>query len=421
MFESKDGPGVIRRIDLEGDGSEQLFRETQIRMRWDGHLRWDVLAPTGIFFGSAVEPDDARSLPLRVEKLEGGRVRLRTYFPMPFRSRAEIVWVNASRKPAGPLRAEIAAAQGDGGASDGLYFTTLYREGRTTYGRDWLLFDGRGTGWLAGVVQSMLQEHYCEGNEHFALDGAVSPQLSGTGTEDYYLACFWPNLDFDSPFACVAGDIMAKGGGKMEGAYGVASSYGRFHLEAPIAFYLGIDARIQHGGLSDILSRYRSLAFAYLRKRPAMSETDFIDVGDPESERAHGYKASKSGEPIRLRARPEGEGFEDEIEETGRSHAGGEIAFTAAVDPGNRGVRLRRRLDQSGAPQKAQVTVDGRPAGCWYHGSQNPFLRWYDSDFDIHPDLTAGKGRLEIRLAVESGDGLGPFTDYGYRVYCFGD
>jgi len=36
------------------------------------------------------------------------------------------------------------------------------------------------------------------------------------------------------------------------------------------------------------------------------------------------------------------------------------------IDPGNAGVRLRRTLDQSLGPQRADVTVDGAPAGVWY-------------------------------------------------------
>jgi hypothetical protein len=71
----------------------------------------------------------------------------------------------------------------------------------------------------------MMNSHYCEGNEHFVLDGAVSPQWNGTGTEDYYLACFWPNPDFDTPLGCVAGNIHEEGGGDLPGAYHVPSSY----------------------------------------------------------------------------------------------------------------------------------------------------------------------------------------------------
>ena len=225
-------------------------------MRWDGHARWDVIAPPGLFFGTAVRANDMRSLPLRVETLADGRARLICRFPMPFWDSAEIEWTNTTARPMAPLKATVAVGANAIPRAEGTHFTTMFHSGETVYGHDWTLFEGQGAGWYAGTVQSMRTAHYCEGNEHITLDGAVSPQINGTGSEDYYLACFWPNVDFDSPFACVAGDIMREGGGSMEGAYHVPSSYARYHLEAPLPFQSAIDARIQHGGQSDVRSEY---------------------------------------------------------------------------------------------------------------------------------------------------------------------
>lgn len=419
LFKTDDESGLIRKIVLDADGSRDFFQDTWLRMRWDGHTHWDVYAPVGIFFGTAVEADDMRSLPLRVEKLESGRARLTCVFPMPYWNRAEIVWINKSDHRIGPLKVRIYVDHSAVDQEKGTYFTTMYRSGKTTYGRDWILFESPGTGWFVGVVQSMKNAHYCEGDEHFTIDGAISPQINGTGSEDYYLACFWPNLDFDTPFGCVVGDIQKKGGGEMVGAYRVPSCYSRFHLEAPIPFYSSIDARIQHGGLSHIFSDYRSLAYCYLRKQPALRQSDFCDVGNLESESTHQYNATRSEEITSLKSYAEGTYFQVPSVENGRYHDGGEISFEVAIDPGNRGVRLRRRLDQGSACQMAHVYIDGEYAGCWYHGYHNEHLRWYESDFDIHPDFTAGKQSLEVKLVVQDGDGYGKFTDFLYRVYCF--
>jgi len=212
----------------------------------------------------------------------------------------EMVWdghpvcdVNAPRA-VGPVRAEIRLASQVFPPDGAGYFTTCFHRGTTTYGRDWLFLESPGTGWFLGAVQSMQGEHYCEGDEHFYLDGAVSPQIHGTGSEDYYLGCFWPNLNYNSPFANCVGDIQEEGGGTFEGSYAVPSCYSRFHLEAPIPFFNRIDARIQHGGFDTISSRYASLAFSYLRGRPALVQTDSIDIGSPAGEAAHGYKADSS-------------------------------------------------------------------------------------------------------------------------------
>ncbi len=432
LFSAERKAGIIREIVLEGDGSEDFFQRARLRMRWDSAHRFQVVAPVGLFFGTAVKADDMRSLPLDVEKLADGRVRLRCRFPMPFWKDAEIQVVNLSQRKLGPITALISVGTNSVPEDQGTYFTTMVHEGETTYGHDWLFYDGRGSGWYAGTVQSMQYEHYCEGDEHFTLDDAVSPQINGTGSEDYYLACFWPNLDFDLPFGCVSGDVAVEGGGYLSGFYDRPSSYSRFHLEAPIPFYAGISAKIQHGGLSQILSLYRSLAFVYIRRRPRLVLTDTLDVGNAGSEKAHGYGASGRAPVETLQARPEGDFFETSEEEDGRYHDGGTIRITFSVDPANKGVRIRRLLDQDVPCQGADVYVDGTFAGTWYWGYRNEHLRWFEQDFDIHPRFTEGKESLEIRLNVLSSPGIripgpGPqprhpsarFTDFVYSVFCF--
>jgi hypothetical protein len=410
--------GTVREIVLETDGGEAFFQGTLLRMRWDGHPLWDVQAPPGLLFGSAVRANDVRTLPVRVEPLPDGRVRLACFFPMPFWESAAIEWTNTAARPMAALKSRITVGENTVPRREGAYFTTMYHAGETVYGRDWLLFEGRGAGWYVGTVQSMRQSHYCEGNEHITLDGAVSPQINGTGTEDYYLACFWPNVDFDSPFAAVAGDIQREGGGTQDGAYHVPSSYARYHLEAPLPFRASIEARIQHGGRSDVRSEYRSLGIAYLRKEERLVQTDFIDVGRPESERAHGYRASGGGAPAALEARPEGGSFETASADAGRYHRDGTVRFRAAIDPANAGVRLRRLFDQKGPRQSVRVMVDGRYAGTWLDAKGNEFLRWAESDLDIAPEFTRGKDAIEIELVVGTGDGRSPFSDFNYKVYC---
>jgi hypothetical protein len=430
LLKIEDASGIIRKIELEADGSPEFFQDTLLRMRWDGHTHWDVHTPTGIFFGSAVEADEMRSLPLTVEVIDNGRVRLSSYFPMPFWEKVEIEWLNRSQHRMSPLKAKVYVDKNPIRIQDGLYFTTIYREGKTTYGQDWLLFEGQGTGWYVGTVQSMQNAHYCEGDEHFYVDGAISPQINGTGSEDYYLACFWPNVDFDMPFGCVVGDITQKGGGDMVGAYYIPSCYSRYHLEAPLPFYASLSARIQHGGLSHILSNYRSISFCYRQRTAALKQTDFLDIGNSASEKAHAYallpSSSGAEEPnaitdvTELTAHPEGEYFTDSYTDSGRTHSTSErIGFVVAVDPKNHGVRLRRRIDQAHRGQKAEVYVDGQYAGTWYHGYENPHLRWYDIDIDLHPEFTRGKSQLEVELKLQPGAEGGKFSEYSYSVFCF--
>ena len=161
------------------------------------------------------------------------------------------------------------------------------------------------------------------------------------------------------------------------------------------------------------------MGFYYLRKRPVLRQTDFIDVANEASEKAHGYKATDSKMTEELAAAYEGNANETMVRDRGRTHAGGEIVFSAAVEPNNDGVRLRRRLDQSVGRQAADVYVDGQFAGTWYHPDQNTFLRWYDSEFDLPADLTRGKAALNVRLVVKKDQGFGPFNDFQYEVLVF--
>ena len=413
-----DRPGCIRELVVEGPSTEAFLRDVWLVAHFDGTPLPQVKAPLGIFFGSAVRPRNLETLPFRMELLENDRVRMTCRFVMPFWEGAAICLLNRGGEASGPVR--IAARTGGVAyprARSG-YFTACYREGRTTYGRDWLFMETPGAGRFLGAIQSMLGEHYCEGDEHIYLDGAISPQIHGTGSEDYYLGCFWPNREFNSPFANCVGDVQEEGGGEFHDAYTVPSCYSRYHLEAPVPFYRHLDARIQHGGFNHIYSNYRSLAFAYVRPRPAMRLTDFLDVGGSASEAAHGYRATESKRTGPITARPEGQYLLHQRTETGRIHEGGEIRFSLAVDPANRGVRIRRRLDQTHGRQTADVFVNGELAGTWYHADRNPHLRWYDSDLDLHPRFTAGKERLDILLKVRRDGGRGRFTDFRYEVFC---
>jgi len=379
-------------------------------MRWDEALCPNVITPIGMFFGCAVRPTNVRALPFKVEVLPAGRMRLTSYFRMPFWRHGFITIVNRQQKATGPISAQVHVLSQTYKEAETGYFNAMYRDGRTEMGRDWLIAESIGTGQFVGVVQSMFGSHYCEGDEHFTVDGAAMPQVNGTGTEDYFLGCYWPNKNFNFPFAGCVGNITEIPG---------PSCYYRLHLEAPLPFYNSLDARIQHGGNSDIVSHYRTLGFYYARKRPVLRQTDLIDVANNGSELAHKYTAKGSKLTGEIESSYPGNSATVLVRDEGREHVGGEISFVVAVDPKNDGVRLRRRIDQKSVRQSAEVFVDGQPAGTWYHAEENPWLRWFDSEFELPADLTHGKKSLTIKLKVNKDKGFGAFTDYRYEVLTY--
>lgn len=407
-------PGTIRRITIEADGSDDFLSNVMLQVRWDGSRIMQVNCPIGHFFATPFQAENVQALPVSARKLEGGRVVLTSWFPMPFWGSAQIKLVNTSGIRLGTVRAEFSLEKAVPPRERSGYFCTYYHAGLTEYGRDWLFFSGPGAGWFVGVVQTMVGEHYCEGDEHFSLDRACSPQINGTGSEDYYLMCFWPNRHVTLPFAGSVGDVFQQGGGFYPGSYRFPGRYYRFHLEAPIPFYSHADLRIQHGRESDIRSNYTSLAFLYLSPTPVHHQTDYLKVTNTGSEAMHGYTTSQANETITVNSSCEGDELHFPHRDTGRVHAGGEIRFSVAIDPGNQGVRLRRRLDQAVGRQQADVFIDGEFAGAWYHADENPALRWFDSDFDIHPRYTRGKERLAVQLILGAG---ARFTDFSYEVY----
>ncbi|AHF17267.1 DUF2961 domain-containing protein [Niabella soli] len=436
------GSGSIRSIEIETDTSAAFLKDVFIGMIWDeatqkddkaprlafeatnNSRQYQVLAPIGMFFATPDYVLPVQSLPLSVERSGKDRLKLTCRFVMPYWRNARIILQNRSERSFSNIQSKIVYDATPYPENKTGYFTTFYRKGITEYGKDWLFFASPGTGWYVGTVQTCRLEHYCEGNEHFYMDGNRTPQINGTGTEDYYLGCFWPSKTYHSPFAGSVNDVRRLSGGDtsrfltiFKEDYLFPAAYYRFHLEMPLPFYNAIDAKIQHGAEDNIASEYSSLAYAYLKSTPSLSETDFIDVGNASSRAFHGYHCSDMATPVSLLARYEGDNVYTTIQDEGLSHKGGRIRFTISIDPDNAEVRLRRRMDQAIARQEADVYIDGVFAGTWYDPQCNPVLRWYDSEFLLPSHLTKQKKQLAVELRVHGM--AAPFSDFEYRAFCY--
>lgn len=446
LFNSKES-GVIRALEIETDSLDVFLQNVYIHMIWDDKnvktenipqkekLAYEknddsrllnVMAPIGMFFASPHYVMDVESLPLSIKILPNGKIGLLCNFSMPFWRNGRISLFNKSDYTFGKISSIVKIEDNAYPEDRTGYFTTFYRKGITEYGRDWLFYESQGTGWFIGVVQSCRLEHYCEGNEHFYIDGNKTPQINGTGTEDYYLGCFWPNMKYNTPFAGCVNDVRIISGGDpnkfltiYKEDYLYPAVYYRFHLEMPIPFYKSIDARIQHGGESNIESEYASLAYLYIRKNPILQETDLINIGNSSSMKFHDYKMTTTNEEMSLTAKYEGDYLYTNISDRGFYHKnGGEISFNVAVDPDNSGVKIRRRTDQSIPQQKVKVYIDNEYAGIWYDPQSNEILCWYDSEFEIHSRFTTGKESLKVRLVLEENTNYS-FTDFTYRIFSY--
>ncbi len=151
------------------------------------------------------------------------------------------------------------------------------------------------------------------------------------------------------------------------------------------------------------------MTYWYGLPAPSLVQTDELDIGDAESERApRATSRPTPPSPYELASRYEwgvdtlertldrppfsGEGREvyPAHAEVGR-HTRGSSEFTLRTDPRNLGVMLRRQLDYSLPDQRADVyvaadtdatTPDWQPAGIWYLAGSNTVVYSYPPDRD---------------------------------------
>jgi len=411
------GAGSITCLSLDMPADEEFINKARLHIKFDNARFEQVATPLGMLIANAYKPHEMKSLPIVVEKPSDGRFKAHIYFPMPFWEGFELR-VHEIQDPS-VLKIQAAISNKPYPKENTGYFTTYFHQGNVTYARDWMLGQGFGWGWYVGVVQSMQHYIYCEGDERIYVDEAASPAFHGTGSEDYYLCCYWPNAHFNLPFGgCVGGGIEVV----QDGDPSIPSSYYRFHLDAPVPFYKSINALIEHGSNSNTHSYYKSVSFFYVKDNPILRQTDMIDVGNPANEKFHEYKCGES-KHVELASQYEGDLDLVTVTDDGRIHQGEIIRFKAAVDKDNKGVRLRRRLDQKQARHTAKVYVDGEFVAKWYYADHNDHKRWVDWEFEIPEQFTRGKDSIEVKIEPidlpGDSDKSGTFSDFRYWVYCY--
>jgi D-arabinan exo alpha-(1,3)/(1,5)-arabinofuranosidase (non-reducing end) len=375
-----------------------VLEGARLRIAFDG--RTTVDAPLGEFFGSGLGEAPVRSLMFAMDP-DGW---YRAWWPMPYRRSAVVELVNESDRPIDAADARVTWARGDRTRGDAGYFHASARRGPVEPGRDWRILDAQGRGKFVGVVQTMrgeqfdslTQRGYLEGDERVQVDGSRSPQLHGTGTEDFYEGAWYFAYDtFSNP---------QNGNTAFEvqelGCAHVCDSVYRLMVGDAVPFRSSLRFGIEHGMANEWPADYGSTAFWYGRAESALASADVVDVGDAASERAHDYRGA--GEPVELTSVFEGDRDDEQVTEEGRATMA-PVTFEVEVDRSNRGVVLRRLSDQREGYQAARVFVEGRRAGVWRQPLANPFQRWLEDDFVLPPELTAGRRELRITLMPVAG------------------
>lgn len=394
--------------------SQAVLDGLRLRMTFDG--RTTVDAPAGEFFGSGLGRYSTRTLLSSVDTVDNGAFT--SWWPMPYARSATVQLVNTSGVPVTGGSLSVSSAPDPsvaGGLADGSlgYFHATEHRQETVAGQDWNFLTTQGRGVFYGVTLSMRglippgqnQLNFLEGDERVYVDGSASPQIHGTGTEDF-AESGWYFQDARNgaiegvPYAMPQAGLISHQNAEIGCRYVCLDAY-RLMLGDAVSFENGIEFDIEHGDRSSQPANYSSTAYWYGQPAPSLERNDVIDVADDDSRAAHGYTAMAATFSSLTSTF---EGKTDQAPVTmGTSSSTGPIQFTVKVDQANQGVRLRRISDQTNSYQRADVYVDGRFVGEWFAPMGNTSSRWLEDAFDVPASATHGKSTITVRLEPIAG------------------
>ena len=183
-----EGPGCIQHIWLTPTGR---WRETILRVYWDGQERPSVEAPIGDFFACGWN-EYAQVSSLAVCVNPGSAFNC--YWPMPFKKSCRMSLENLSAEEVTIYyQIDYCLTQVP---PDAAYFHARFRrENPEKYGEDYTIIDGiEGRGHYVGLYMARGVNNkgwWGEGEIKFFIDGDRDyPTICGTGTEDYFCGSY---------------------------------------------------------------------------------------------------------------------------------------------------------------------------------------------------------------------------------------
>jgi hypothetical protein len=390
------------------DGLDTLW----VSIAWDRETTPSVLAPVGSLFAVGGHRPAGPAAGLMAGLRPDGTLYL--YFPMPFATHAHVELQNRGPMSVPAVTARVARAPFPYAFDAVGTFAVQYGAGPSTAGADLTLLETTGSGKIVGVVLDegracagcAVIRDYLEGDEHALLDGARTPVVIGTGTEDFFNGGFY---FYRGPFALPThGNVSHVAGTNFDST----SAY-RFFVSDAIGFRDGARLSLQHGPADDDDVQAETLVYYYRQPRTRLERTDEFALGDAVAESAHAYRCDEPSRSGTLTATFEGEFDDAPSEATGLAHPGSSF-FVMAVDPSNEGVVLRRLLNQAIGNQHAQVFVDGALAGEWLSAGSNQTHAWREDDFLIPASASTAKSRLSIEIRVVPSDSS--WTEFEYQA-----
>lgn len=472
------GPAMIRALTLTIPASDAAALEgARIRVTWDGRAIPSVDAPVPLFFGAGTLYNRAsaeylvKAFPVNI-RFAGGQVVLATYFPMPFSHAAHVTLAGGSTPISKVEWSVKTVPYADPAYWVGYFHATYVDHGAPSPGVDLTLLDTRGVegsqAWCGQIVGTSFvfsdqgDLGTLEGDPRFFFDDSQTPQVQGTGTEEWGGGGdYWQNGQTTTlPF--YGHPVGAPGGTTPSNADDAIESAYRYLLSDLMPFGRNARVQLEHGGVDDSTQRYRSVVSWYGAPGACLVPTDALHVSDPADETKHRYVSPTASSVDTVSSRYE-LGVDHvgdtvvypETQDTGR-HMTGASEFTLTIAPKNFGVLLRRTLDYSYPDQRAEVFVADDAAGTagaafadagpWYLAGSNtcvyadpaslpppaqPVLetsnrRWRDDEFLIPRALTDGRSAIRVRivfspkgapLTPDAGAPASAWSEFRYAAY----
>lgn len=461
------GPSTLRALSFTVAAADaEALGGATLQITWDGRATPSVTAPVPLFFGAGSMLNRAdreylvQAFPVSIH-LSGGMVTLATYFPMPFQRSAHVALVGGAA-PASVTWTARTQPYTDPPSWAGYLHATYLDQGTPMPGKDLVMLDtttteggGDWCGQIVGtsfVFSDRANLGTLEGDPRFFFDDSQTPQVQGTGTEEWGGGGDYWNGGQQTTLPFFGHPVGAPGPGTATSAEDAIESAYRFLLADAMPF--GRNARIQleHGGVDDSTEHYRTLVYWYGLPGACLVPTDSLHVSDVADENAHDYVSPGAQGVDTLTTRYEwgvdtigaADGGATVVypatSDTGR-HTTGPSELTLAIRPDNLGVLLRRKLDYGYPDQRAEVYVadaESDPpafvhAGTWYVAGSNHCVfsdppgeldpiepvvqtsdrRWRDDEFLVPRALTEGRRALRVRLVPTQGT----WSEYRYAAY----
>jgi hypothetical protein len=449
-------PATIRMLRLYIPKQDAVtLSEVRLRITWDERDHPSIDVPLALFFGAGIFYNrDAKeflvkSFPMTVRYVES-RIELSCYFPMPYFQSVLFELLTPKGCPEVDVEWSVRIGPLHGEPRHSSYFHATYRDQNEAppfpsgdgYGADMVLLDTRkvegGGHWAGNFVGTSIifSDHgvlsTLEGDPRFFFDDSLTPQVQGTGTEEWcgggdYFGGETMTLPFvGHPVGAKSRDDAVRSEDKVEAAY-------RFLLADLMPFGRNALIQLERGGDDESDQHYRTVAYWYGLPSPSLILTDKFSVGDEPDERAHRYHSPTASSPYDIMSRycwgPDS--FADgsiEIypatKDRGRKMTG-TSRFEMQVDPENWGVLLRRKLDYEVPNQCADIFIstnssetDWSFAGTWSspgssqvvysngvgelgkteHNAESSNRRFRDEEFLIPPALSRGHSKLTLEV-----------------------